>query len=103
MIIGLAKENWIEQLENKTVDKYLELVDALVIVGSTQSEEKPYYFVNAGYDYVKKVLEEFSNLKAYPQRTWWSTNYSLAEIEEGVTPQELKRRWINELQTRHLV
>lgn len=103
LIIGLVKNNWIEQLGYKKADKFLDLVDAIVVVGDQKSNEKPYYFVNEAYDKVKEMLYGFSNLKAYPQRLWWSTNYSVVEIEDGVTPEQLRRRWIDELRSRNLV
>lgn len=103
MIIGLMKEDWMEQLGDKKTDRFLTLIDKIVVVGKTKSNEDPYYFVNEDYDKVKRVLSSFSNIKAYPQRLWWSTNYSFVEIEEGVTPEILRKRWIHELQTRNLV
>lgn len=103
MIIGLMKESWMEQLGNRHTDRFLTLIDKIVVVGKEKSNENPYYFVNEDYNKVRRVLKEFSNLKAYPQRLWWSTNYSFVEIEDGVTPEILRSRWVNELQTRNLV
>lgn len=103
MIIGMLRQDWIERLGYKKADKFLELVDAIVVVGSIKSDERPYYFVNESYDKIKRILTEFSNLKAYPQRTWWTTNYSLVEIEDGVTPEMLRKRWVDELRARNLV
>lgn len=103
MIIGLARSSWIEQLGYKKADGFLNLVDAIVVVGSFKSDENPYYFVNESYEKVRRILTSFANLKAYPQRTWWTTNYSLVEIEEGVTPEILRKRWVDELRSRKLV
>lgn len=104
MILGLTTENWIESLELKEQDKYLELVDALVIVSEKRkSAEPPFYFVQGDYSEIKRLLTSLSLCKAYPQRTWYTVNFSLFEIEEGMTPSIIKEAWINELQTRNLV
>lgn len=104
MIIGLTTENWIEQLELKQQDEYLDLIDSLVIVTDTEFESQPpYYFVKGDYSKIYSLLKELSLCKAYPQKTLFSVNYSLVEIPEGMTPKKLKEVWVNELKTRNLV
>lgn len=104
MILGVTTENWIEQLELKHQDKYLELVDNLVIVTDTYHEsEPPYYFVQGNYRDIVNFLKDMSVCKAYPQKTLYSVNYALVEIPEGMTPEKLREAWVNELRTRNLV
>ena len=104
MIIGITKESWIESLSLKEQDEYLELVDKLVIVGSEEHEhEPPFYFVKGDYPQVLALLRELAICKSYPQRTLYSVNYSLVEIEEGVTAKQLQKEWLHELQSRNLV
>lgn len=104
MLIGLTKETWIESLALKTQDEYLQLVDNLVIVTDREREnEPPFYFVKGDYDKIKSLLQGLALCKAYPQRTWFTVNFSLYEIQEGVLPSDIRREWQHELQTRKLV
>lgn len=104
MILGVTTESWIESLSLKEQDRYLDLVDNIIIVTNTDKEsEPPFYFVKGIYSEVTRLLKELAICKAYPQRTWFSTNYALVEITEGLTPDKLRRNWVNELQRRNLV
>ena len=103
-IIAISKESWIEQLDLKEQDKFLELVDAMVIVGDCEtSAQPPYYFVNGDYDEVFHFMKKLALCKAYSQKTLFSSNYSLVEIKEGMTASDLRKEWVYELQCRNLV
>lgn len=103
-IIGITKENWIEQMDLKTQDEFLKLVDAVVVITDSFTDESaPYYFVQGEYSKVLSLLKGLSVCKAYPQRTLFSVNFSVVEITEGMYPEDLRKEWVNELQTRCLV
>lgn len=103
-IIGITKEDWIEQMDLKTQDEFLKLVDYIVVVNdSFTANEDPYYFVKGDYDKVLSLLKSLSVCKAYPQRTLFSVNFALMEIKEGMYPEDLRKEWARELQTRCLV
>lgn len=104
MILGIIKKQWLDSQELKEQDKYLELVDKLVVVSSEPTpNEPPYYFVTGKYDRIVALLRELAVCKSYPQRTLYSVNYSLVEIPDGTTADMLKEEWLDELHSRNLV
>lgn len=104
MILGVTTESWIESLELKEQDEYLQLVDALVIsTNQARENEPPYYFVQKPYEELLDLLQSLAMCKAYPQRTLYSVSFSVVAIPEGKTPAELRKEWIYELRTLRLV
>lgn len=103
-IIGISNESWIEQLSPKEQDKFLKLVDSLVIVGNcTTHAEPPYYFIRGVYEPVRQILQDLSVCKAYPQKTLFSSNFALVEIKDGMSADDLRKEWLHELRCRGLV
>jgi len=103
-VIGITKDEWIEQLSLKEQDKFLELVDNIIVVGKCIThDEGPYFFINGNYPEIYKLLSNLALCKSYPQKTLFSSNYALVEIKEGMTADDLRKEWVNELRCRNLV
>lgn len=103
MILGVTTEDWIDKLGSRQTDEFFSLVDKLVIVSdSEQYDADPYYYVKGDYKAVSTVLKNLSLCKAYSQKTLFSANFSLVELN-GKTPQDIKEEWCRELRQRHLV
>lgn len=107
MIIGVSKISWIEQLPLKELNKYLNLVDKLVVSVDSAEEEWDYdskvYYRHIDYPSLVNLLTHWGFCKAYPRKVLWSNHFAVQEIPDGLTPELLERRWVDELRTKGLV
>lgn len=107
MIIGISSINWIEQLPTKVLNEYFKYIDKLVVAVDSAEDEWDYedrvYYRHMSYSALKQLLNFWGCCKAYPRKVLWSNHFAVQEIPAGMTPQNLKQRWLDELRTRGLV
>lgn len=107
MIIGISSINWIEQLPITVLNEYFKYIDKLVVaVDSAEGEwdyEDKVYYRHMSYSALKQLLNFWGCCKAYPRKVLWSNHFAVQEIPAGMTPQNLKQRWLDELRTKGLV
>lgn len=107
MIIGISSINWIEQLPTKVLNEYFEYIDKLVVAVDSAEDEWDYedkvYYRHMSYSALKQLLNFWGCCKAYPRKVLWSNHFAVQEIPAGMTPQNLKQRWLDELHTKGLV
>ena len=107
MIIGISSINWIEQLPIKVLNEYFKYIDKLVVAVDSAEDEWDYedrvYYRHMSYSSLKQLLNFWGCCKAYPRKVLWSNHFAVQEIPAGMTPQNLKQRWLNELHTKGLV
>ena len=107
MIIGISSINWIEQLPTKVLDEYFKYIDKLVVAVDSAEDEWDYedrvYYRHMSYSALKQLLNFWGCCKAYPRKVLWSNHFAVQEIPAGMTPQNLKQRWLDELRTKGLV
>ena len=107
MIIGISSINWIEQLPIKVLTEYFKYIDKLVVAVDSAEDEWDYedrvYYRHMSYSALKQLLNFWGCCKAYPRKVLWSNHFAVQEIPAGMTPQNLKQRWLDELHTKGLV
>lgn len=107
MIIGISSINWIEQLPINVLNEYFEYIDKLVVAVDSAEDEWDYedrvYYRHMSYSALKQLLNFWGCCKAYPRKVLWSNHFAVQEIPAGMTPQNLKQRWLDELHTKGLV
>lgn len=107
MIIGISSISWIEQLPTKVLNEYFEYIDKLVVAVDSAEDEWDYedkvYYRHMSYSALKQLLNFWGCCKAYPRKVLWSNHFAVQEIPAGMTPQNLKQRWLDELRTKGLV
>ena len=107
MIIGISSINWIGQLPTKVLNEYFNYVDKLVVAVDSAEDEWDYedrvYYRHMSYSALKQLLNFWGCCKAYPRKVLWSNHFAVQEIPAGMTPQNLKQRWLDELHTKGLV
>lgn len=107
MIIGISSINWIEQLPTKVLNEYFKYIDKLVVAVDSAEDEWDYedrvYYRHMSYSALKQLLNFWGCCKAYPRKVLWSNHFAVQEIPAGMTPQNLKQRWLDELRTKGLV
>lgn len=107
MIIGISSINWIEQLPIKVLNEYFKYIDKLVVAVDSAEDEWDYedrvYYRHMSYSALKQLLNFWGCCKAYPRKVLWSNHFAVQEIPAGMTPQNLKQRWLDELRTKGLV
>ncbi len=107
MIIGISSINWIEQLPIKVLNEYFKYIDKLVVAVDSAEDEWDYedrvYYRHMSYSALKQLLNFWGCCKAYPRKVLWSNHFAVQEIPAGMTPQNLKQRWLDELHTKGLV
>lgn len=107
MIIGISSINWIEQLPINVLNEYLKYIDKLVVAVDSAEDEWDYedkvYYRHMSYSALKQLLNFWGCCKAYPRKVLWSNHFAVQEIPAGMTPQNLKQRWLDELHTKGLV
>ena len=107
MIIGISSINWIEQLPIKVLNEYFRYIDKLVVAVDSAEDEWDYedrvYYRHMSYSALKQLLNFWGCCKAYPRKVLWSNHFAVQEIPAGMTPQNLKQRWLDELHTKGLV
>lgn len=107
MIIGISSINWIEQLPINVLNEYFKYIDKLVVAVDSAEDEWDYedrvYYRHMSYSALKQLLNFWGCCKAYPRKVLWSNHFAVQEIPAGMTPQNLKQRWLDELHTRGLV
>lgn len=107
MIIGISSINWIEQLPINVLNEYFKYIDKLVIAVDSAEDEWDYedrvYYRHMSYSALKQLLNFWGCCKAYPRKVLWSNHFAVQEIPAGMTPQNLKQRWLDELHTKGLV
>ena len=107
MIIGISSINWIEQLPIKVLNEYFKYIDKLVVAVDSAEDEWDYedrvYYRHMSYSALKQLLNFWGCCKAYPRKVLWSNHFAVQEIPAGMTPDDLKRRWLDELRAKGLV
>lgn len=107
MIIGISSINWIEQLPIKVLNEYFKYIDKLVVAVDSAEDEWDYedrvYYRHMSYSALKQLLNFWGCCKAYSRKVLWSNHFAVQEIPAGMTPQNLKQRWLDELHTKGLV
>ena len=107
MIIGISSINWIGQLPTKVLNEYFNYVDKLVVAVDSAEDEWDYedkvYYRHMPYSALKQLLNFWGCCKAYPRKVLWSNHFAVQEIPAGMTPQDLKQRWLDELHAKGLV
>lgn len=107
MIIGISSINWIGQLPIKVLNEYFKYIDKLVVAVDSAEDEWDYedrvYYRHMSYSALKQLLNFWGCCKAYPRKVLWSNHFAVQEIPAGMTPQNLKQRWLDELHTKGLV
>lgn len=107
MIIGISSINWIEQLPINVLNEYFKYIDKLVVAVDSAEDEWDYedrvYYRHMSYSALKQLLNFWGCCKAYPRKVLWSNHFAVQEIHAGMTPQNLKQRWLDELHTKGLV
>lgn len=107
MIIGISSINWIEQLPINVLNEYFKYIDKLVVAVDSAEDEWDYedrvYYRHMSYSALKQLLNFWGCCKAYPRKVLWSNHFTVQEIPAGMTPQNLKQRWLDELHTKGLV
>jgi len=107
MIIGISTISWIEQLPITVLNKYFNYVDKLIVAVDSSEEEWVYadkvYYRHISFTALKQLMNYWSCCKAYPRKVLWSNHFAVQEIPEGLTPEKLEQRWLNELQAKGLV
>ena len=107
MIIGISTINWIGQLPTNVLDEYFDYVDKLIVTVDSPEEEWVYkdkvYYRHMSYTALKQLMSYWGCCKAYPRKVLWSNHFAIQEITEGMTPEVLRRRWLDELRTKGLV
>lgn len=107
MIIGISSINWIEQLPINVLNEYFKYIDKLVVAVDSAEDEWDYedrvYYRHMSYSALKQLLNFWGCCKAYPRKVLWSNHFAVQEIPAGMTPQNLKQRWLDELHTNGLV
>lgn len=107
MIIGISSINWIGQLPTKVLNEYFNYVDKLVVAVDSAEDEWDYedkvYYRHMSYSALKQLLNFWGCCKAYPRKVLWSNHFAVQEIPAGMTPQDLKQRWLDELHAKGLV
>ena len=107
MIIGISSINWIEKLPIKVLNEYFKYIDKLVVAVDSAEDEWDYedrvYYRHMSYSALKQLLNFWGCCKAYPRKVLWSNHFAVQEIPAGMTPQNLKQRWLDELHTKGLV
>lgn len=107
MIIGISTIDWIGQLPINVLNEYFKYIDKLVVTVNSPEEEWTYqdkvYYRNMSYPALKQLMGYWGCCKAYPRKVLWSNHFAVQEIVEGMTPDELKRRWLDELRAKGLL
>lgn len=107
MIIGISSINWIGQLPTKVLNEYFKYIDKLVVAVDSDEDEWDYedkvYYRHMSYSALKQLLNFWGCCKAYPRKVLWSNHFAVQEIPAGMTPQNLKQRWLDELHAKGLV
>lgn len=107
MIIGISSIDWIESLPLKTVNEYFDYIDKLVVTVDSKEKEWDYdnriYYRCMSYPALKQLMNYWGCCKAYPRKVLWSNHFAVQEIPAGMTPKDLERRWLDELQSKGLV
>ena len=107
MIIGISSINWIEQLPINVLNEYFKYIDKLVVAVDSAEDEWDYedrvYYRHMSYSALKQLLNFWGCCKAYPRKVLWSNHFAVQEIPAGMTPQDLKQRWLDELHAKGLV
>lgn len=107
MIIGISSINWIGQLPTKVLNEYFKYIDKLVVAVDSDEDEWDYedkvYYRHMSYPALKQLLNFWGCCKAYPRKVLWSNHFAVQEIPAGMTPQNLKQRWLDELHAKGLV
>ena len=107
MIIGISSINWIEQLPINVLNEYFKYIDKLVVAVDSAEDEWDYedrvYYRHMSYSALKQLLNFWGCCTAYPRKVLWSNHFAVQEIPAGMTPQNLKQRWLDELHTKGLV
>lgn len=107
MIVGISTIDWIGQLPTRILNEYFKYIDKLVVAVNSEDEEWDYdgkvYYRNIPYASLKQLMNFWGCCKAYPRKVLWSNHFAVQEIPEGMTPKELERRWLDELQAKGLV
>lgn len=107
MIIGISSINWIKQLPINVLNEYFKYIDKLVVAVDSAEDEWDYedrvYYRHMSYSALKQLLNFWGCCKAYPRKVLWSNHFAVQEIPAGMTPQNLKQRWLDELHTKGLV
>ena len=107
MIIGISTIDWIGQLPTSTLDEYFEYLDKLVVAVDSDEEEWVYkdkvFYRHISYASLKQLMGYWGCCKAYPRKVLWSNHFAVQEISNGITPDVLKQRWLDEFHTNGLV
>ena len=107
MIIGISSIDWIGQLPINVLNEYFKYVDKLVVTVDKAEDEWDYegkvYYRHMSYAALKQLMSYWGCCKAYPRKVLWSNHFAVQEIPAGMTPKDLERRWLDELQVRGLV
>lgn len=107
MIIGISSIDWIGQLPINVLHEYFNYIDKLIVTVDDSEEEWDYddrvYYRHMSYAALKQLMNFWGCCKAYPRKVLWSNHFAVQEIPTGMTPDDLKRRWLDELQAKGLV
>lgn len=107
MIIGISNIDWIGQLPINVLNEYFNYIDKLVVTVGDAEEEWDYkgkvYYRHMSYAALKQLMNFWGCCKSYPRKVLWSNHFAVQEIPAGMTPDELKRRWLDELRAKGLV
>lgn len=107
MIIGISSIDWIGQLPINVLNEYFKYIDKLVVTVDDSEEEWDYdgrvYYRHMSYTALKQLMNFWGCCKAYPRKVLWSNHFAVQEIPAGMTPDDLKRRWLDELRAKGLV
>lgn len=104
MIIGISSIDWIGQLPTHVLNDYFNYIDKLVVTVDSPDEEWNYqdkiFYRCMSYAALKQLMNFWGCCKAYPRKVLWSNHFAVQEITPGMTPDILKRRWLDELHTK---
>lgn len=107
MIIGISNINWIEQLPINVLNDYFKYIDKLVVTVDSADDEWDYegkvFYRHMSYTALKQLMNFWGCCKAYPRKVLWSNHFAVQEIPAGMMPEDLERRWLDELHTKGLV
>lgn len=107
MIIGISSIGWIGQLPINVLNEYFNYIDKLIVTVDDSEEEWDYddrvYYRHMSYAALKQLMNFWGCCKAYPRKVLWSNHFAVQEILAGMTPDDLKQRWLDELRAKGLV